>query len=245
VGGGGGFGDNTHSVGLSAARLQTAAKTGAAGNAISQLTKRTIEIWAQLTALPIASAQTISSVSGNSTLEVSHSAYLNRLSGVMYLTLDWRTEESALARVRWNVNGIALNEWNHFGVSLDLTGITTVANQVAFALNGVDQGAPIIVADQVGSTPEAGDGTWYLNTGGRIAGSTVVSDIRLDEHRYWNVIKSTAELAASKSTQIDPASSGLVAYHRYNNDSWVDQTSGGYDLTAVTGTASASTDTPF
>jgi hypothetical protein len=65
----------------------------------------------------------------------------------------------------------------------------------------------------------------------------------VDEVRIWNLIRTGTEIANNKGDQIDPTTSGLVAYYRLN-DSGLDETTNNNDLTLYN-TPVYSTTVPF
>lgn len=97
------------------------------------------------------------------------------------------------------------------------------------------------------ATSQAWTGMWSLNNIGD--GSNGFLNGQLDELRVWNVERLDTEIAANYNQKVDPASAGLLAYYRFNEEGTAaaaDLTGNGYDTKPLpTGVTRVLSDVPF
>lgn len=154
-------------------------------------------------------------------------------------------------------NVVQLTTWNAGSSFLSITGTTVMTTGVWYHLAGVKRADDSWEVYLNGVSEATSSSTRALSTTGKtgiriganeggVGTSTPnggFADCLIDEVRLWNTARTTAQIADNKDNHIDPASSGLVCYYRFNN-SYEDQTSNNYDLTA-TGSPVFSATVPF
>jgi hypothetical protein len=108
------------------------------------------------------------------------------------------------------VNVVTPDEWQHLAVSVDGTEGTAT-----FYLNG-EEGA-IITSDVY---PNLGaEVTWHSLRIGNANHSLTATVIGLiDEVRIWTVARTASEIADNMNKEIDPETTGLLAYYRCNEE---------------------------
>lgn len=233
-GAGGGAGVNTHSGRFSSGNYIRRYVAYGLGE-MNPTTDRTIEFNARWPSTP-----------GNGMLGGIHGSPLtNKAYFLMTQTGKMRASYytySGVAKVvgHWSFSP-TINTWYHIAITMDPTQSASV-DKIRFILDGTDQGDPTIEATSAATTTTAATATWWSPS---VFGSNQLpSNVWMDEYRIWDTALSAATIASRMNQQIDPATSGLVYYGRWNDDSWVDQTSNGYDMTA-SGSPTFSTEIPF
>lgn len=109
---------------------------------------------------------------------------------------------------------------------------TAAAGQIEFLLNGV------VVGTALGLPTSIFDGNSPF-----VVTSSRTTDIKVDELRLWNDLRTDAEISANMNRELAGNDSGLVAYWKLNN-SYTDTTGNGNNFTP-SGTPSFTTDVPF
>ncbi len=169
-------------------------------NSLDLTNSLTIEAWLFPT-----STSTIQSVVSKSSNSINTGYIFPRTndgwdSFVCYLFLNggWQT-------ISYNPSGSLLNSWHHFACTYDGStaklyldgGLVATSNYSGSIATNTNS---LVIGRQYGFNNE-----WYTGS--------------IDELRIWNVARTAAEIANNYTVEIDPTTTGLVAYYNFNQGS--------------------------
>lgn len=133
-------------------------------------------------------------------------------------TITAGTHDGSMTTLRTGSAPIMSGLWHHIAVTFQ-------SGTLRIYVNGdLDLDVPSLVISQNGTAP--------LSLGKQDQSQFFYKGT-LDEVRIWNVRRSEAQINASMNVQIDPGSSGLVAYWQMDEgtgDTAVDLTGNGHDM---------------
>ena len=103
--------------------------------------------------------------------------------------------------------------WQHIAVV-----VSNITHTINFYINGTNVGTLTGVANiyNMGTNENIGIGGESVGPGGNYSNGGNSAGGAIDEVRIWNVARTQADIQASMNTSVDPASSGLVAYYRFD-----------------------------
>jgi len=235
------FGANTHYGMFTAASNQYVSITDGAQTGLDLGATFTIEWWMRIQSQPASGKGVVVSKWAGSVSQDQYRCGLWNNAGTRLFLCQYRGSVGGPStRLEWP-HSHTVNQWQHYAWTADLSK-TPTSTEGKLYLDGVDQGTPTVGADNSVSSIQSGNGMFQMPIG--FIASTG-RDAWLDEVRVWNVERSAAQIAANYNAQIDPASTGLVAYWRMNNDAWVDQTANANHLTAGNHPTFGSSSLPF
>ena len=134
-------------------------------------------------------------------------------------------------------NTIPTGEWIH------VAGVFNAGTGATLYVNGVAQTTDAPNTNSNSSINYGSSGTG-INTIGKfrtLSGDYNPYDGRIDELRIWNVARTASEIQSNMGNQIDPSSSDLVAYYRFNNGTRNVTNSGVTTLSDLTGNGNDAT----
>ncbi|TAH50331.1 MAG: LamG domain-containing protein [Chloroflexota bacterium] len=174
----------------------------------------TLEIWAKPDSFNDESTLITRAVEGDGDASTNYSYYFY-ITAAKKLGLFWEwgtgapdTEITLTSSVAASINP---GEWHHFAVTRNATG-----SQVRFYVDGVELGP----AQSFTTLPTGGSsGRTVIGANPFATYTTHHFDGHLDEARIWNIVRTPAEIQANLYQQPNVASSGLVAYYKFDEPS--------------------------
>lgn len=127
------------------------------------------------------------------------------------LTLRYADLAWMLAQAAWSYTLVAEKQY-HIALSWD-TATSDVTN-AKFYINGADQGVPTVLADSGGSNTKQihASAEWTVGCYGQTDDSVLVAtaqdDYDIGHHRYWNYVRTQAEILANMHTRYPDVSRG-------------------------------------
>ena len=103
-----------------------------------------------------------------------------------------------------SVSGIQMNKWNHIAMTYD--------GSTLKLYHSLDDGNTTASTKSISGTINSHTTNLFIGKGAYSTGYR--GDI--DEVRIWNVVKSQSQIETDRQYTIDPSSSNLVAYYRYD-----------------------------
>ncbi len=134
---------------------------------------------------------------------------------------------------------ISTGVWYHAAITYD-------GSNLNLYLNGSSDATPVALSGATLNTPVGVHDSFFVGCIG-ISDETTIGDYfdgLLDEIRFWNDARTSAELDDNKSLELNGNEAGFVGYWKFNNDYTDSQTAGNNDLTP-SGSPVFSTDVPF
>lgn len=198
---------NTHSIAFAKASSQKASDTNTTGLNITG--DATWEFWLKF-ASRTTTASLINGYDGSNTPYQIYATTTNL--GFYYIGSGG---SQAITNAWSTTNGV----WYHVGVTI--TGTT-----LKFVVDGTQLGS-----DKTLTATRVASGTMQVHIGANAVGAQA-TDGRMDDVRIWNTGRTVTEINDNKSTELVGNETNLQGYWKLNN-SYVDETSNGNDLTGV------------
>jgi SOS-response transcriptional repressor LexA len=140
----------------------------------------------------------------------------------------------------WNVD-LGTATWAHVAVTCDIS--NSNATKFILYVNGVSQGNGSDIGTDAGTVNAIFNNTAAFQVGNEVTNPKPYDGL-IDELRVFNVVRTESEINTNKAQHIDPGTTGLVGYWRFNGD-LLDETDNDNDLTFSSGSPTYSTDVPF
>jgi hypothetical protein len=226
------FAANTKSIALVRASNQYAQITDAAQTGLEPAGNFSIEAWVKIAAWPVDNTWPIV-IKGFRVEKVQYVLGIITSKKIRCWFAD--TAQNETVYVSNTFADTFLGGWHHIAVTVDVSASTMILyiDGVATTFNILSQNATSV-----------GTGGQNFVIGGADNGdANYAFDGLIDEVRFWNDIRSEAEIQANYQTELASWDSSLVGYWKFN-DSDLDETSNNNDLTLVNNPA-YSTDVPF
>ncbi len=134
---------------------------------------------------------------------------------------------------------IVAGVWYHGAITYD-------GSNLNLYLNGSSDASPVALSGATLNSPSGVHDSFFVGCIG-ITSETNIGDYfdgKLDEIRFWNDARTSAELDDNKSLELNGNEAGFVSYWKFNNDYTDSQTAGNNNLTP-SGSPVFSTDVPF
>jgi len=102
-----------------------------------------------------------------------------------------------------------VNEWQHFAVTFDLS-----SQEMKLYMNGVEVEASITPESTTINSIFNGDQPVRIGRAVSVDGSSSFFNGNIDEVRFWNVVRTQAEIQANMNTELTGTEAGLVSYYK-------------------------------
>lgn len=231
-GGGGGAG-NTHSLSLARASSQYAGLAGGLSSALAGTFS--VETWLYFATLP--STSEIWSVVGEWTTSGNQRQWLIDIqesagSYNLRFFVDTTGNFSAVYQATWSGISISAETWIHLAITYD-SGLAASAAAKGYR-NAVALSSPSVIGST--GSPLAGTADYRIGATD-VAGRSFNGDF--DDTRIWTDVRTPTEISDNYQTELAGNETGLLAYHKHNDDAGADATANSNTLTLQNGASYA------